>query len=89
MFFGTKAFPNVALLRLLREEGIGADVATAGELAFARAAGLSGAELVVHGNNKDEEFLRLAASEGAPVVFDAPDEPGSRQQQASGGDSSG
>ncbi len=76
VFFGTKAFPNVALLRLLREEGIGADVATAGELAFARAAGLSGAELVVHGNNKDEEFLRLAASEGAPVVFDAPDEPG-------------
>ena len=75
VFFGTKAFPNVALLRLLREEGVGADVATAGELAFARAAGLSGAELVVHGNNKDEEFLRLAASEGAPVVFDAPDEP--------------
>jgi diaminopimelate decarboxylase len=29
----------------------------------------------VHGNNKDEEFLRLAADEGAPVVFDAPDEP--------------
>jgi diaminopimelate decarboxylase len=75
VFFGTKAFPNVALLRLLREEGIGADVATAGELAFARAAALSGAELVVHGNNKDEEFLRLAASEGAPVVFDSPDEP--------------
>jgi diaminopimelate decarboxylase len=75
VFFGTKAFPNVALLRLLQQEGIGADVATAGELAFARAAGLSGAELVVHGNNKDEEFLRLAAAEGAPVVFDAPDEP--------------
>jgi diaminopimelate decarboxylase len=75
VFFGTKAFPNVALLRLLQQEGIGADVATAGELAFARAAALSGGELVVHGNNKDEEFLRLAASEGAPVVFDAPDEP--------------
>jgi diaminopimelate decarboxylase len=75
VFFGTKAFSNVAVLRLLRAEGIGADVATAGELAFARAAGLSGAELVVHGNNKDEEFLRLAAAEGAPVVFDAPDEP--------------
>jgi len=75
VFFGTKAFPSVALLRLLQAEGIGADVATAGELAFARAAGLSGSELVVHGNNKDEEFLRLAATEGAPVVFDAPDEP--------------
>ena len=72
--FGTKAFPNVALLRLLREEGIGADVASAGELAFARAAGLTGAELIVHGNNKGEEFLREAARDGATVVLDAPDE---------------
>ncbi len=74
--FGTKAFPNVALLRLLREQGIGADVASAGELAFARAAGFTGAELVVHGNNKDEAFLREAARDGATVVLDAPDEAG-------------
>jgi diaminopimelate decarboxylase len=72
--FGTKAFPNVAVLRLLRDEGIGADVATAGELAFAQAAGLTGSELVVHGNNKDAEFLALAAAEDATVVLDAPDE---------------
>jgi diaminopimelate decarboxylase len=74
VFFGAKAFPNVALLRLLRAEGIGADVAATGELAFARAAGLTGDELVVHGNNKDAAFLRQAAAEGAPVVLDAPDE---------------
>jgi diaminopimelate decarboxylase len=74
VFYGTKAFPSVAVLRLLREEGIGADVATSGELAFARAAGLRGAELVVHGNNKDEPFLREAAAEGAPVVIDTADE---------------
>lgn len=72
--FGTKAFANVAVLRLLREEGIGADVASAGELAFARAAGFSGSEIVVHGNNKDAAFLREAAVEGAAVVLDAPDE---------------
>jgi diaminopimelate decarboxylase len=72
--YGTKAFANVALLRLLRSEGIGADVATAGELAFARAAEMSGSELLVHGNNKDEAFLGLAAAEGATVVLDAPDE---------------
>jgi diaminopimelate decarboxylase len=72
--YGTKAFANVAVLRLLREEGIGADVASAGELAFARAAGYSGSELVAHGNNKDGAFLREAASEGATVVLDAPDE---------------
>jgi diaminopimelate decarboxylase len=74
VFYGTKAFPNVAVLRLLLEEGVGADIASAGELAFARAAGLSADALVVHGNNKDEAFLRDAARERAPVVLDAPDE---------------
>ena len=74
VFYGTKAFPNVALLRLLLEEGVGADIASAGELAFARAAGLTGSTLVVHGNNKDEDFLGEAASEHAPVVVDAPGE---------------
>ena len=74
VFYGTKAFANVAVLGLLRGEGIGADVASQGELAFARAAGLSGDELVVHGNNKDEEFLHAAATERAPVVLDAADE---------------
>ncbi|HEU5489704.1 MAG TPA: diaminopimelate decarboxylase [Gaiellaceae bacterium] len=74
VFYGTKAFPNVAVLRLLLEDGIGADVASAGELAFARVAGLSGPELVVHGNNKDEVLLRDAATERAPVVLDGADE---------------
>jgi diaminopimelate decarboxylase len=74
VFYGTKAFANVAVLRLLRDEGVGSDVASSGELAFARAAGLAGDELVIHGNNKDEALLRDAASEAAPVVLDAPDE---------------
>lgn len=74
VFYGTKAFPNVALLRLFREESVGADVASAGELAYADDAGLTGEELVVHGNNKDLDFLRLAAERNAPVVLDAPDE---------------
>ena len=74
VLYGTKALPNVAVLRLLREEGVGADVASAGELAFAAAAGLGGDELVVHGNNKDAVFLAQAAEIGASVVLDAPDE---------------
>ena len=39
--YGTKAFANVAILRVLAEEGVGADVATLGELAFARKAGIA------------------------------------------------
>ncbi len=73
--YGTKAFPNVAILRLLADEGLGADVSTLGELAFARAAGVPPQRLVVHGNNKTDEELRAAAEAGAAyVVLDAPDE---------------
>ena len=73
--YGTKAFPNVALMRLLAEEGLGADVSTLGELAFAQRAGIAGERLLVHGNNKSDEELRAAADAGALVVLDAPDEP--------------
>ena len=73
--YGTKAFANVALLRVLAEEGLGADVSTLGELAFAQAAGVPGERLVFHGNNKSDDELRAAAVAGATVVLDAPDEP--------------
>ncbi|HEY3577055.1 MAG TPA: diaminopimelate decarboxylase [Gaiellaceae bacterium] len=72
--YGTKAFANVGLLRLLAEEGAGADVSTLGELAFARAAGIPGERIVFHGNNKSEEELRAAAGADALVVLDAPGE---------------
>jgi diaminopimelate decarboxylase len=75
IYYGTKAFANVAVLRLLQEEGVGADVAAPGELAFAVRAGVPPSELIVHGNNKDESFLREAGRLGATVVLDAPDEP--------------
>ena len=72
--YGTKAFANVALLRLLAEEGVGADVSTLGELAFAREAGMDGERILFHGNNKSDDELRAAAEAGATVVLDAPDE---------------
>jgi diaminopimelate decarboxylase len=72
--YGTKAFPNVAVMRLLAEEGFGADVSTLGELRFAERAGIPGDALVVHGNNKDVAELRAAAEAGALVVLDALDE---------------
>jgi diaminopimelate decarboxylase len=72
--YGTKAFPNVAIMRLFAEEGLGADVSTAGELAFALRAGVPGARLVVHGNNKEDDLLRGAAEAGAVVVLDAMEE---------------
>ena len=72
--YGTKAFANIAILRLLAEDGVGADVSTLGELAFAQAAGIAGDRIVFHGNNKSEEELRAAAEAGALAVLDSPGE---------------
>ena len=72
--YGTKAFPNVALLRLFAEEGIGADVASTGELTFALRAGVPGDRIVVHGNNKEDGLLAGAAAAGALVVLDSLEE---------------
>jgi diaminopimelate decarboxylase len=73
--YSVKAFPNVAVLKLLAAEGLGADVSTLGELTFARQAGVRGERIVVHGNNKSDEELCAAAEAGAGlVVLDALDE---------------
>jgi len=72
--YGTKAFPNVALLRLFASEGLGADVSTQGELEFALRAAVPGERLVFHGNNKSDEELRSAAEAGALVVLDSLEE---------------
>jgi diaminopimelate decarboxylase len=75
LLYGAKALPNVALMRLLAAEGLGADVSTLGELAYARRAGIAGDRIVVHGNNKSDDELRAAAEADARfVVLDALDE---------------
>ena len=72
--YGTKAFPSVAVLELLAEEGLGADVSSAGELQFALRAGIPGERLVVHGNNKEDELLGAATDAGGLIVLDSLDE---------------
>jgi diaminopimelate decarboxylase len=73
--YGTKAFPNVAIMRLLADEGLGADVSTLGELRFAQHAGVPAERLVVHGNNKsDEELAAAVDAQAAYVVLDSVEE---------------
>ena len=72
--YGSKAFPNVAVMQLFADEGLGADVASLGELTLARAAGIEGPRLLVHGNAKSDGELHAAADAGAFVVLDAEDE---------------
>ncbi|HEX6700838.1 MAG TPA: diaminopimelate decarboxylase [Gaiellaceae bacterium] len=72
--YGVKAFPNVGMLRLFLDEGLGADVSSLGELAYARRAGVPGDRLVVHGNNKSQTELEAAAAADALVVLDSAEE---------------
>jgi diaminopimelate decarboxylase len=82
--YGTKAFPNVALLRLLAAEGVGADVSTRGELEYALHAGVPAERLVFHGNNKSDDELRAAAGADALVVLDALEEIGRAKEAGVG-----
>ena len=74
VLYSVKAFPNVAVVRVLAEEGLAAEVSTLGELAYARGAGVDGERIVFDGNNKSDEELTAAAGAGALVVVDAPDD---------------
>ena len=69
-----KAFPNVAVLRVFAEEGLGAEASTLGELAFARRAGIGGEEIVAGREQQGDEELAAAAEAGCLVVLDAPDD---------------
>ena len=67
--FASKAFPCTAVYRLLWEEGIGCDVAGAGELALALAAGVDPERIHMHGNAKSAAELRYALESGVGEVI--------------------
>src|SRR5215212_4777068 len=64
VLFATKAFPCTAVMRVLQQEGLGCDVASAGELHLALRAGFDPARIVLHGNAKSEAELRAAVEAG-------------------------
>ncbi|MFE1954835.1 diaminopimelate decarboxylase [Streptomyces sp. NPDC059524] len=72
--FAVKATPLVPVLRLLREAGIGAEVASPGELALARAAGMPPARTVLDSPAKTPAELREALALGIAVNADNPEE---------------
>lgn len=67
--YAAKAYLGRALAALLREEGVGLDVCSGGEIAIALAAGFDPAQLNFHGNNKSEQELREAVSAGVGRVM--------------------
>ncbi|MFE1290445.1 diaminopimelate decarboxylase [Streptomyces sp. NPDC058751] len=72
--FAVKATPLVPVLRLLREEGVGAEVASPGELALARAAGIPPGRTVLDSPAKTPAELREALALGVAVNADSPQE---------------
>jgi diaminopimelate decarboxylase len=68
--YAGKAFLTSALLRILREEGLGLDVVSGGELYAGLKAGMPAAEISLHGNNKTPRELgeALAADIGKIVI---------------------
>ncbi|MET9495078.1 diaminopimelate decarboxylase [Streptomyces sp. NPDC006552] len=72
--FAVKATPLVPVLRLLHEAGIGAEVASPGELALARAAGVPPARTVLDSPAKTGAELREALALGIAVNADNPQE---------------
>lgn len=72
--FAVKATPLVPVLRLLHEHGIGAEVASPGELALARAAGVPPRDTVLDSPAKTPAELREALALGIAVNADNPQE---------------
>jgi diaminopimelate decarboxylase len=66
--FASKACPSTAVLRAVAEEGLGCDVAGAGELVHALAAGVDPALIFLHGNAKTDEDLGRAIDAGVGTV---------------------
>jgi len=73
--YASKAFLCLAMARLAHEEGMHLDVATGGEVHVALTAGVPADRLVLHGNNKSTDELRMARQVGVGrIVVDSFDE---------------
>jgi len=64
IIYAAKAFLNRAFATILKEEGLGLDVVSGGELSIARYAGFPKSQVYFHGNNKTQEELELGLDWG-------------------------
>jgi diaminopimelate decarboxylase len=69
-FFAVKALPNPYILRVLKEEGMGADCSSLPELLLADAAGITGEEIMFTSNDTPAEEFVQAKKLGAIINLD-------------------
>ncbi len=74
IFYAVKANSNLSLLRILAQEGAGADVFSDGELYMALAAGIPPKKILFNGNSKSDWDLIAAKNTGVRVSVDSIDE---------------
>lgn len=74
ILYAAKANGNPAILKILAQEGAGADVFSSGELAIALQAGMKPEHLLFNGSSKTEADHRLAVRSGVRVSLDSIDE---------------
>jgi diaminopimelate decarboxylase len=73
--YAVKAFTSRAAIRIVTEEGLDVLASTGGELEACLRAGIPGRRIVLHGNAKSDDELRLAVSVGVRLVnVDNPEE---------------
>lgn len=70
LFYAVKANPHRRVLAVLRGHGLGAEVMSAMELAFAEAAGFAGGEVLFNGPAKSDAELARALKAGARLHVD-------------------
>jgi len=68
VYYAGKAFLSRAVARWVHDEGLAVDAATGGELAVALAAGVPGARIGLHGNNKSDDEIAAAIDAGVGRV---------------------
>jgi diaminopimelate decarboxylase len=70
--YAGKSLLSMAVARWTREEGLGVDVCSAGELATVLAGGVEKARIIMHGNAKSQDELRAAVRNGVGrIVLDS------------------
>ncbi len=75
VIYASKAFLNKMLANIIKEEGLGLDVVSAGEIIIARSADFPMDMVYLHGNNKSIEELNMAIKYHiSRIVVDSQDE---------------
>ena len=70
VIYASKAWNCLAICALIKQEGLGIDVVSGGELYTALKAGISPERIYLHGNNKSYQELEMAIASGITIVID-------------------